>query len=146
MNCPKCPSSPLKPLKKFIEDHSKPGAQTTALELETCSGCDGIWFDHSELDKFLLAKVAAHAPDAKPAAGRAAASSVKAGSCPKCPAQGDRPAPGLHARPAAYDPSITVDACGQCEGVWVDGAELSRVGGQELPFEGRMKALFGDLK
>ncbi|MBI5882810.1 MAG: zf-TFIIB domain-containing protein [Elusimicrobia bacterium] len=51
----------------------------------------------------------------------------------------------LKRAPAPSNPRIIVDRCAQCAGTWVDGAELEKASGKDLPLNERLKAMFGDL-
>lgn len=140
MNCPKCESAELQEATVPLADRSVPGPgdETTILEIDRCPECGGVWFDADELDKYLGAKLKVPPlPPAPPA--RAAELDAKRGNCPRCAVVLDR-------RPARSNPRVTVDACGKCAGVWVDGAELTDAGGEGVPFAERMKAMFGDLR
>lgn len=139
MNCPKCPSS-LETLSVPLEDRSVPGPKSAkiVLEIDRCPGCGGVWFDSDELDKYLDAKVKIPAAPAAPPALNAQLD-AKPASCPRC-------ALALVKGPARSNPKITVDSCGNCAGIWVDGAELADAGGESLPFADRLKAMFGDVK
>lgn len=139
MNCPKCPT-PLETVTVPIEDRTVPGPKsaTLTLEIDRCPGCGGVWFDAEELDKYLNAKVRMPAAAASDP-GRAAELDAKAAACPRCGV-------ALTRGPARSNPRLTVDTCGACAGIWVDGAELAEAGGENLPFAERMKAMFGDIK
>jgi Zn-finger nucleic acid-binding protein len=140
MNCPKCTTSALETVSVNYEDRSVPGPKPSprVLQVDRCGACGGVWFDRDELDTYLNAKPKGlEAP--KLAAEKAAELDAKRGECPRC-------AVALDARPARSNPHITVDACAKCDGVWVDGAELSDAGGEGLPFNERLKAMFGDIK
>jgi Zn-finger nucleic acid-binding protein len=140
MNCPKCEGSELQSVSVPLEDRSVPGPKKGEflLEIDRCPECGGVWFDDAELDKYLDARMKVPGlPPPEPA--KAAALDAKRGNCPRCAVLLDR-------RPARSNPRVTVDACVQCAGVWVDGAELSDASGTGVPFADRMKAMFGDLK
>jgi Zn-finger nucleic acid-binding protein len=138
MNCPKCDGTELTAVSMSIEDHSRPGSQTAALEIDQCASCDGIWFDAGEVEKYYAAGIKAlQVP--KTAAASDAELDAKTGRCPRC-------AIALAHAASRFNAGVTVDACPGCGGTWIDGAELAKVGGEALPFGDKMKSFFGDVK
>jgi Zn-finger nucleic acid-binding protein len=138
MNCPKCEDTELTAVSMPVKDTSRTGAPTIALEIDQCPSCGGIWFDPGELEKYLGAKIKPLSVP-KTTAKTALQLDAETGGCPRC-------AVPLEHRPDHYNPGVTIDLCGKCGGTWVDGDELARAGGGELPFSERMKALFGDVR
>jgi Zn-finger nucleic acid-binding protein len=124
-----------------MKDRSVPGPDAAAKELavERCPSCGGVWFDLDELNAFLDSGAGLTPSSPAPASGPSAAElDAESGSCPKCGV-------ALVPAPAPTNPKVRVDRCVKCAGLWVDGAELDRVSGKDLPFNERLKAVFGDL-
>lgn len=144
MKCPKC----LGQLEKrsvsvyrtsSVKELHGAGAQF-ALEVDQCFVCGGVWFDKSELDKYLTEHM--HAVDS-PSVGTELnkAFDHKIGDCPRC----QRP---LVKKPFSLDSRVTIDSCEQCHGVWLDAAEIDRVERiadrrQKPSFFGRFAELLG---
>ena len=106
MNCPKCQTATLAEFK--IE----------GVAVDRCSHCDGIWIDAQELSQLL-------AEDAKVvrALRRGAESEladIKKGRCPRDAAE-------LVRIYSAIDRSVTLDACADCHGIWLDGGEFEKL-------------------
>lgn len=90
-----------------------------AVQLDQCSECQGIWFDHCELHKIV----------SNPESLEAECSSLlwmpetphectKKRSCPCCHN-------ALMKRRERN--GVTVDQCQRCAGIWLDGGELYRI-------------------
>ncbi len=106
MNCPKC-DQPLSPL---VMD---------GVEVDTCSVCEGIWFDKAELGQLLDKTTQRVQPimsgdDAEDANYRRQVS---------CPRDGGK----LLRVNSARNHKVTLDACVVCQGVWLDGGEFKRI-------------------
>lgn len=104
MNCPKC-SGDLSPL-----------GTAEGVELDFCSGCNGMLFDHGEVaEYFELSKdiPALHA-DLKSQARR---TEIK---CPKC--GGD-----WVEIPYTLEDNLLVDLCLKCGAVWLDKGEFPKL-------------------
>jgi len=83
----------------------------TKVVVDVCEGCGGVWFDAGELPRILSAAVKdLEAPFG--AQGRGT-------FCPAC-----------HKIMSAFlypQTHVTVDLCEECNGVWLDGNELSAI-------------------
>src|SRR5213082_1857281 len=86
--------------------------------LDGCSECGGLWFDYKELQALtrdpetgLMEVERAFQPSI---AGERAGGEMK---CPKC-------SEALYAFSFQHTPSVRLDACPQCRGIWVDDGEL----------------------
>ena len=103
MQCPKCPNSPLA------------ATHVHAIEIDCCEACGGIWFDNHELIPVLHESL----PELTALRGRSAPQHVnqKHGQCP-------RDAAGLLRVSSALGPSVILDTCPQCQGIWLDGGEF----------------------
>lgn len=122
------------------EDRSIPGPNTVAkmLTLDQCLLCGGLWFDKDELEPYLDSRLmSAETPQNHPHV--AAKLDRAAGNCPRCMA-------ALEKKPARCNPRLTFDVCPQCQGNWVDAAELAQAEGKDVPLAERLQAMFGDLK
>jgi len=106
MNCPKCQTATLTEVK------------VEGVAVDRCSECDGIWFDAEELSQLL-------AEDAKVVGELRRGSShgqldEKHGRCPRDSAD-------LLRMYSAIDRSVTLDACADCHGIWLDGGEFAKL-------------------
>ena len=97
-------------------------ARPKTLELDKCFACEGIWFDKDELEKLKQEKVdkntvGSHLDDYE----LYKQLNEKGGLCPKCkvPMRKLKGKKGLR--------HITVDVCGKCSGVWLDGGEVNYI-------------------
>ena len=106
MNCPKCQTATLAEFK------------LEGVAVDRCSRCDGIWFDAQELSELLVedAKVVA---ELRRGSGSEFAD-VKKGRCPRDSAE-------LLRIYSAIDHSVTLDACADCHGIWLDGGEFEKL-------------------
>ncbi len=102
MQCPKCKRTALKPLK-IIGQTAHPDA---------CPQCNGIWFDKGELHKALeINAETENIPEY--------ALNGKTTLCPKC---------NVYLFEYCYpNTSVLVDGCRQCQGTWLDPAELDEI-------------------
>ena len=110
ITCPSCKN----PLSSVI---------TEAVTVDICnSGCGGIWFDRTELDRFedpaifLPPKLFRVLPNSLVAIDRS-----KSRKCPKCPDQ------VLHEQLRNDTLGIEVDSCLKCAGVWLDLGEINSI-------------------
>jgi Zn-finger nucleic acid-binding protein len=106
MNCPKCQAATLREVK------------VEGVAVDRCSSCNGIWFDAQELSELL-------AEDAKRVAALRRGSvdeftDIKKGRCPRDSAE-------LLRIYSAIDRSVTLDACADCHGIWLDGGEFEKL-------------------
>jgi Zn-finger nucleic acid-binding protein len=102
MRCPRCNSIELEPIT-----HRRGG-----VALDLCRRCNGIWFDGAELGRVL----GPGAQEVKPSAIKGATLAIP---CPRC-----------HATMHAFlypETTVTVDMCGGCQGIWLDGPELDEI-------------------
>ena len=105
MHCPKC-------------DTELAATTIQGIELDRCTGCDGVWFDEKELDNVLQLK----SSDIRPLRGGRLREDAnrKPG---KCPRDGNT----LARIRSPRNTDIVVDACPACNGIWLDGGELERL-------------------
>jgi len=106
MNCPKCQTATLAEFK------------LEGVAVDRCSRCDGIWFDAQELSQLL-------AEDARVVAelrrgSESEIADVRKGRCPRDAAE-------LVRIYSAIDRSVTLDACADCHGIWLDGGEFAKL-------------------
>ena len=107
MKCPKCFSSIL--ISAPYHDDV----------VDVCQHCGGIWFEKSELNNMLSTlHDSKQGIDYKASLGDATGKSEK--SCPAC----NSSLQGYH---LLKDYHVEVDLCQQCEGTWIDHAELEQV-------------------
>lgn len=108
MDCPKCSQASLST------------EEADGLQVDVCSGCGGIWFDRGELHKALQMDGCAIAafcdevvdPDVN----------FEPGDCPSCGA-----GTTLLRVQSARNRDVTVDYCGRCRGLWLDGGEFVQI-------------------
>ncbi len=108
LRCPACRNKAL----KAITDSE------TALEVDVCNDCLGVWFDSGELTTFYKS------PDLlkrlTPRTGEVHHTyeiSTRARACPRCRKGMEQPLVG----------GITLDVCRACRGIWFDNGELRKV-------------------
>lgn len=106
MNCPKCQSAALVEFK------------VEGVAVDRCAGCQGIWFDAQELSQ-LLAEDARRVAELRHGAGNQQ-SDGKRGRCPRDSAE-------LLRMYSAMDRAVTLDACADCHGIWLDGGEFEKL-------------------
>jgi len=106
MNCPKCQSPTL-------AEHKVEG-----VSVDRCSSCDGIWFDAQELSQ-LLAEDARVVAELRRGVEHELADAKK-GRCPRDSAE-------LLRIYSAIDHRVTLDACADCHGIWLDGGEFAKL-------------------
>lgn len=123
MDCPKCVGRLQKKELKVDKAHDVrelAGAGLSfTLEIDQCFTCGGVWFDKGELDKYTTENLTAVDSSAL---GKNLDEQLdaKKGRCPRC---------GTALKKAPYDkePSITLDVCEKCGGIWLDSTEIDRV-------------------
>ena len=106
MNCPKCKSATLAEVK------------VEGVAVDRCSSCDGIWFDARELSQ-LLAEDARRVAELRRGTNHEQLAE-KRGRCPRDLAE-------LLPMYSAIDRSVTLDACADCHGIWLDGGEFAKL-------------------
>jgi len=106
MNCPKCRTATLVEFK------------VETIRVDRCSSCDGIWFDAQELSQ-LLVEDARQVAELRRGATREQLDD-KRGRCPRDSAE-------LLRIYSAIDRSVTLDACADCHGIWLDGGEFEKL-------------------
>jgi len=125
MDCPKCVGRLGK--KEIVIDKThdpdvkelQGAALESTLEIDQCFVCGGVWFDKGELDKYTSERLTLI--DA-PTVGRGLDKKLdqKEGKCPRCKVV-------LKKEPYTKEPSITLDVCEKCGGLWLDSTEIDRV-------------------
>ncbi len=92
------------------------------IELDYCTGCQGVWFDAGELELLLETMkldTAELSPDAILNLPEAP-SSEKKRRCPICGQKMKKAAIGRQ-------PEILIDACKRGDGLWFDGGEVGQL-------------------
>jgi Zn-finger nucleic acid-binding protein len=122
--CPACHTVAMVP----HQDHG------TALEIDCCPECCGLWFDADELRQFYasaeLKEQYMPSRTYKPE-NHTFEITTKPRKCPRCPVALTRTQVG----------DIYVDVCPKCSGVWLDDGELDR-----LTFLYKERGLRGDAR
>ncbi|MCA9169988.1 MAG: zf-TFIIB domain-containing protein [Planctomycetales bacterium] len=112
------------------------------IELDKCHRCDGLWFDHGELQRVRQLNVSDIEQQIEADYGDPKfVPQVPQGymRCPRCNGR-------LQRRYFAGHTAVEVDTCESCHGVWLDDGELSatthkRRTVEENISEGRLTAL-----
>ena len=123
MDCPKCigrlqkKEIVIREVRKTKELQSAGVLYT--LEVDQCFVCGGVWFDKGELDKYTTEKLTiVDSPTVGQELDRKLDS--KEGKCPRCKV-------ALKKSPYEKEPSIRLDICEKCGGIWLDSTEIDRV-------------------
>lgn len=115
LSCPRCPAP--------LQQHA-----FGPVVVDGCDQCGGLWFDPHELAQLAAggreAVLAAEAVFPPP--GLAATPADQAGMCPKCQV-------ALYEFQFPHTPEVTLDACPQCRGIWVDDRELEAIARRLAP-------------
>jgi len=123
MDCPKCIGKLQKKELKIYSAHDIKELQGAAtsfkLEADQCYVCGGVWFDKGELAKYKTERLTVLDSDAL-GKGLDQELDSKKGKCPRCDVI-------LKKAPYEKEPSITLDVCEQCGGIWLDSTEIDRV-------------------
>ncbi|NKI36387.1 zf-TFIIB domain-containing protein [Wenzhouxiangella sp. XN79A] len=104
--CPKCRSA----MESVVVD---------GVEVDRCTGCEGIWFDAGELD-WLAQDEVAEAIDVGEAERGQSMNAVTEIDCPRC---------GKPTRHVAdrHKPGIRYEVCIGCEGAFLDAGEFTEL-------------------
>ncbi|MFC1807886.1 zf-TFIIB domain-containing protein [Candidatus Omnitrophota bacterium] len=124
-----------------VDKIDKESAKVDNLVLDRCFACEGVWFDKGELAKMKKLGVqkstlASHAmsPNLHKKLNE------KGGLCPCCkvPMRKIKGKKGMR--------NVTVDACGKCKGLWLDGGEVNYAikGTKKEKFVNIFRYLWGD--
>lgn len=104
MKCAKCSGN----MKTFIH---------AGIEIDQCENCGGIWFDPGEYEKMLkvsdIEKLKKSNPNTQLDEKRA--------KCPRCNNQKEM------IQIETLNPSIHIDRCQKCNGMWLDGGEFEEL-------------------
>lgn len=123
MDCPKCigklEKTEVRLSKVYVSGKMKGKAVTQILELDKCFVCSGVWFDSGELKKYFAEKITIVdsppiPPEMKNELDR------KTGKCPRCGID-------MIKKAAPKDPSIVIDFCEKCKGIWLDNTEIDEL-------------------
>jgi Zn-finger nucleic acid-binding protein len=107
--CPVCQGQTLDPLTD----------SDSGLEVDSCPGCLGVWFDAAELSEFYKSPelIARLTPAGGGSLHHTYEISARARLCPRCRKAMERPHVG----------GIAVDVCKSCRGIWFDHGELRKI-------------------
>lgn len=122
MDCPKCVGklqrTTVSSFQTSQAEELKGAGLKFQLELDQCFVCRGVWFDKSELDKYLSeAMTRVDSPSVGTALDRSL--DARAGKCPRCHVD-------LVKQRAPQTVDMMVDVCEQCRGIWLDSTEIDR--------------------
>lgn len=107
MKCPKC------------EETDLAAATLDGVEVDTCSQCNGVWFDKRELGE-LLGKKTQRVESIMGGEDGDDANYKRGILCP-------RDGKNMMRVRSNRNRKVTVDACVICQGVWLDGGEFERI-------------------
>jgi hypothetical protein len=116
------------------------------VEIDYCTGCDGIWLDASELEMLL--------GDGEKTRGlmrsfnRAERTSEKPRKCPICDKKMEKIIVGhdKQIRQAHHEPTLIIDRCVKGDGLWFDRGELNNIIERAKLDEGnKIKRLLADM-
>jgi Zn-finger nucleic acid-binding protein len=115
LTCPRC--------QVVLREHT-----LGSVVVDGCDACGGLWFDTDELARLARGGqetvVAAEGAFAPPAP--LPDTMPLKGLCPRCRVP-------LYAFEYAHTPGVTLDACPDCRGVWIDDGELEAIGRRLAP-------------
>ena len=106
MKCPKCVTRQLQ------------ATTIREIEVDRCKHCRGVWCDHRELGELLRVD--------KRQLGKVTGSKQRDDinrSKAQCPRDGE----DLMRVCSSANPSVVLDSCPKCQGVWLDGGELDEL-------------------
>ena len=106
MKCPKCGTETMNVFS------------VQGVALERCSSCSGIWFDARELSQLL--EEDARLVDSLRRGGAKEELQGKRGVCPRDGSE-------LLRVYSSINPSVIIDACADCRGIWLDGGEFEKL-------------------
>lgn len=88
------------------------------IEIDRCSGCHGIWFDHREEEELRQLKGAAEALDIGDEFVGAKFDAIEHANCPRCEVPMHR---------VSHDGSVEIrfERCTQCKGSFFDAGEFT---------------------
>ncbi len=93
------------------------------IELDYCTGCEGVWFDSGELELVLKT----HSSEREISAFFTemmqqpnARTAEKARKCPLCGRKMDK-------KDIGDTPHLLIDVCGRGHGLWLDGGEVTQL-------------------
>ena len=122
MDCPKCGVGKLSEVVVPIGRYSTDDKEIEAgleLKVDQCFTCSGIWFDASELEKYLSEDInLLDSPEVDPALKKTL--DKKPAQCPRCRV-------ALVKQCAPHNRQVTIDVCKQCKGAWLDSGEIDDV-------------------
>lgn len=141
MDCPKCIGKLSRTTVKLNEVYRSKllsgEGLTEEIELDQCFVCNGVWFDAGELEKYLAEKVTIiNSPSIGPKLRKE--QDEKIGKCPRCGID-------MIKKEAPKDPSVTIDFCEQCKGVWLDNTEIDRLEAAQMGFVNKIALTLGRL-
>lgn len=88
------------------------------VDIDRCRSCGGIWLDHRELG--LLAKQSTWSLRNLVRSKERVDLNLKKAKCPRH----DTPLMRVY---SADNPTVVLDSCPTCQGVWLDGGELEKL-------------------
>lgn len=126
MKCPKCIGK-LDEITIELDEvtdpkeskHGKIKKKEIKLKLDQCFVCNGVWFDKGELEKYLEKSftIVDSPPIDSELRDRL---DEKVGKCPRCNVD-------MIKCKAPKNPSITIDSCPDCSGIWLDNTEIDKL-------------------
>lgn len=123
MMCPKCNA----PMGRAVHN---------GIEIDRCSGCKGLWFDAGELGSLSLMEDAEMLDLGSSAVG-SEFDSLHDVACPRCIGATLKP---MRAKDHEH---VLVDACPQCQGVFLDAGEFTTY--KQTGFIPQLRSLYARL-
>jgi Zn-finger nucleic acid-binding protein len=112
VSCPKCLG--------ILETKEVGEMEGSAISIDQCPMCKGIWFDKDELDQVLKLKMPFDDEEAEEHFRQDTVGDyfdLKKTNCPRCKTE-------LSRVKSAQDSRVVVDYCMDCGGAWLDGGEI----------------------
>lgn len=108
--CPKCPPS--------TPDRTLAALTLEGYEINRCATCGGMWFDKGELGSLLNSDT--RRVNAILGGSDDGGADTKTGKCP-------RDHKRMFRVKSERNRLITIETCGLCQGIWLDGGEFERI-------------------
>jgi Zn-finger nucleic acid-binding protein len=123
---------------KCPHDGTELGRVTAAgIELDKCHKCDGIWFDHGEMERLRDSDLTDVEQMLEQQYGDPAYKEGETSGFMRCPRCEDARLQGCH---YTFMKPVRIDRCESCFGVWLDKGELEAIIGERRELENPSEA------
>ena len=102
------------------------------VELDKCHQCDGIWFDHGELEQLVTTDIVGLEDKLEAKYGDPPVETGEVDGYMRCPRCDDG---RLTQYQYTYLKPVKIDRCQNCLGVWLDDTELDAIVGESETLE-----------